>query len=585
MLGTSKLLLVLAVVHQTLALSSHSPRDLEALPAYAVVLNEHGVLNDTVGELLSEDLQAPTHAYPPKRHLLRTPSGQAFLCTVPAVTDDSRKKADAQAEQDALVRARERERGLEHGLALLEPMRQGCLYLRQGWFTYSFCYGSEIRQFHAHELRTPGSTGPTEDPNAEAYTLGMMPEPSAVAAPKYGSGRQSTALQVPTKLGGGDGVGWDEGGRYLSQVWDSGTICDKTGLPREVEVQFHCDTQTIDRIAHIRETSICHYVMLVYTPRLCGERLFLEGHNKNQEPAASIECQPVVKRLQEQLPDTAAIGAEQLGTAAAPPPHALPPLAHPLAAPRAPPPAPVPAPPATPADPAGASHATHADSGELKDLLDEILDLEGSLTLVYDADSGEIESVVTEYGEDVYIDSELKKQLFGEVVQAAVGEAAAKDEKEVEEKRQKTTEETLEDLAKLMHDTIADALRAHAHPGAAGEEPRAAPAGALAAANPVEALLDVIRRTASSASDDGAAREAPEKPLHPGLHNYLQSFQKAKRTMQVPPEAVLGSEAHERLKQRFARRYEAEEQAEKVEEGKRRVSPSAEDGVPPHDEL
>ncbi|GAA6054233.1 hypothetical protein JCM3770_001404 [Rhodotorula araucariae] len=584
MLGSTKLLLVLAVVHEALALSSHSPRDLEALPAYAVVLNERGVLNDTVGALLDEDLDAPAHAYPPKRHLLRTPSGQAFLCTVPAVTDDSRKRADARAEHDAVVRAKERERGLEHGLALLEPMRHGCMYLRQGWFTYSFCYGSEIRQFHAHEMRTPGSTGPTEDATAESYTLGTMPEPTAVA-PKYGSGKPGTALQVPTKLGGGDGVGWDEGGRYLSQLWDSGTICDKTGLPREVEVQFYCNTQTIDRIAHIRETSICRYVMLIYTPRLCGERLFLEGHDKNQEPAASIECQPVVKRLQEELPNTQDVGEEQPGAELPPPSPQLPPISHPAAAPRHSTPAPLPAPAAAPlsTDTDTAPHPSQADTSDLKALLDDILDIEGSLTLVYDPDSGEIESVVTDDGEDVYIDSELKKQLFSEVVQAETGQAELE---KVEEKRQKTTEETLEDLAKLMHDTIAGALRAHANPGPAGEQLRAAPAGAraVAAANPVEALLDVIRRSASAASSDDAADEAREATaLHPGLQNYLQTFQKAKRTMQVPPEAVLGSEAHERLKQRFARRYEAEEHDTEGDEQDQFPSPV--DMTTTHDEL
>ena len=127
-------------------------------------------------------------------------------------------------------------------------------------------------------MRVPGSNGPKEDPDADSYTLGMMPEPSFSPQPKYGSGRHTAELQVPTTLGGGDGLGWDEGGRYLSQVWDAGTICDKTGLPREVEVQvrplspssrplpctcrlltlrtqYHCNTQTIDRIAHIRETS------------------------------------------------------------------------------------------------------------------------------------------------------------------------------------------------------------------------------------------------------------------------------------------------------------------------------------------
>lgn len=99
-------------------------------------------------------------------------------------------------------------------------------------------YGSEIRQFH--EIRVIGSVGPAEDPNSESYSLGIMPEATAVSTtPKYGSGSSAVRqeVQVPSRLGGGEGLGWDEGGRYLTQTWQGGTICDKTGLPREVEVQ------------------------------------------------------------------------------------------------------------------------------------------------------------------------------------------------------------------------------------------------------------------------------------------------------------------------------------------------------------
>ncbi|KPV76536.1 uncharacterized protein RHOBADRAFT_52530 [Rhodotorula graminis WP1] len=559
MLGTARLLLALAIVRQTLALSSHSPRDLEALPAYAVSLAEHGILNDTIADLLAQDVEASSHPYPLKRHLLRTPSGQAFLCTVPAATGETKKQAGARADHDALVRARERERGVQHGLALLEPMRQGCLYLREGWFTYSFCYGNEIRQFHAYDMRVPGTNGPKEDPDADAYTLGMMPEPSFSPEPKYGSGRHSVELQVPTTLGGGDGLGWDEGGRYLSQVWDSGTICDKTGLPREVEVQYHCNTQTIDRIAHIRETSICRYVMLVHTPRLCGDPLFLEGHDKNQEPAATIECQPVVRRLQEQLPEQPAPAA------VAPAPVS---------------PVPVDQPPHHASTAAGAVDDDDLDLEhdvprvDLQTTLDELLDTEGTLTLVYDPDSGEIESIVSDLGEDVFVDSDLKKQLFADMVQAAIGGADGEDGSDGVEKddrhsdddapvgREKTTEESLENLAKLMHDTLAEALRAHAHP--ANEQRPPAPPGdaappAAAAPDPIASLLDVIRRATNPPSSDAERAAKPAPPMHPGLHKYLEGFSKEKRTVRVPPEAILGSEAHERLRARFARRYEAEE--------------------------
>lgn len=88
-----------------------------------------------------------------------------------------------------------------------------------------------------------GSPGPSEDPNADSYTLGQSPAPvAALSPPKYGSGSglmTKGEQRIPATLGGGSdaGFGWDEGGRYLSQKWEGGTICDKTGMPRSVEVQ------------------------------------------------------------------------------------------------------------------------------------------------------------------------------------------------------------------------------------------------------------------------------------------------------------------------------------------------------------
>jgi hypothetical protein len=102
--------------------------------------------------------------------------------------------------------------------------------------------------------------------------------------------------------------------RYLVQRWGSGTLCDMTGLDRTVEVQvrflssfwtapdsfrqFHCNTQSTDKIALIREVSICNYVMVIHTPRLCGEPYFL-GSGSNgaaSEPSQVISCRPIAKK-------------------------------------------------------------------------------------------------------------------------------------------------------------------------------------------------------------------------------------------------------------------------------------------------
>lgn len=52
-----RLISLLAIVSSALALSSHSPIDLEAYPAYTISLNqENPVLNETLDGLLHETL-------------------------------------------------------------------------------------------------------------------------------------------------------------------------------------------------------------------------------------------------------------------------------------------------------------------------------------------------------------------------------------------------------------------------------------------------------------------------------------------------------------------------------------------------
>ncbi|SCV67716.1 BQ2448_5327 [Microbotryum intermedium] len=336
------------------SLSSHSPRDLYSHPQFKVVVSEQVVLNDTIPNLLSQAKTASDDIA--NAHILRIASGQAFLCTVPSVSEDEVEHSVKETTKDAVALQEERERGLENGLALLEPLRTQCLYSKKNWFTYSFCYGKHIRQFH--ELRVAGSVEPVEDVNNWSYTLGRYPAPQPAiekaSPPRHvggggggggagnNNGRANPAAlapgatsavstRAPGTLGGGPemGLGDDEGGLYLTQIWDDGTICDKTGLPREVEVQvripeveevgkkalidltrsiprlqFHCNTQTIDRIALIRETAICRYVMIIHTPRLCSEPVFLErqrASSSSDKGPSAIECRPVVRHLRESV--------------------------------------------------------------------------------------------------------------------------------------------------------------------------------------------------------------------------------------------------------------------------------------------
>ncbi|KAJ7219188.1 hypothetical protein GGX14DRAFT_590577 [Mycena pura] len=174
-----------------------------------------------------------------------------------------------------------------HSWSLLHPLSGTCLYHRQQWFTYSYCHNAEIRQFRelikARSL-TSGPHQPEEDPNWEAYTLGRAP-----AAPEPGADltvAQQDALAANLELAR------SAGSRYLVQRWGDGTMCDKTGKPREVEVQFHCSMATTDTVAFVKEAKTCSYVLVVHTPRLCAEPGFMS--NKDAAEQASISCREIV---------------------------------------------------------------------------------------------------------------------------------------------------------------------------------------------------------------------------------------------------------------------------------------------------
>lgn len=126
--------------------------------------------------------------------------------------------------------------------------------------TDAFCHGSEIRQFHAIKVQNQNGLGIAEDPTQDSYTLGawsnrVMEDEGLMDAKKaraLGSLREILASE--DKAGEdssshnavgfvhGTGRGAFESGngdekRYLVQRWAGGTLCDKTGVERKVEVQ------------------------------------------------------------------------------------------------------------------------------------------------------------------------------------------------------------------------------------------------------------------------------------------------------------------------------------------------------------
>lgn len=154
------------------------------------------------------------------------------------------------------------------------------MYFLSGWWSYSFCYRTQIKQFH----QLPPGNGapiypPTEDPTTPSYVLGEFRSGKDKID---GSSPSTDVVEVRTQ---GET-------RYLVQKLGGGTTCDLTGKERRVEIQYHCSPSSTDRLGWIKEIATCTYLMVIYTPRLCNDVAFLPPRENKANP---ITCKEILK--------------------------------------------------------------------------------------------------------------------------------------------------------------------------------------------------------------------------------------------------------------------------------------------------
>ncbi|KAJ1937605.1 Protein OS-9, partial [Kickxella alabastrina] len=235
--------------------------------------------------------------------VLRVGRQLTYLCRVPRVGSDRvAAEAVAEAARAAALATEEQRQGgagaeeaenaltVRRGLKLLGSLESQCISLTVGFWTYEYCHDQHVRQFH-QETDSSGTIHVLE------YLLGDhrhrrpftdLVSNGAEAAPSVGERRLGEEQQVGGQLTKVIRIGRK---RFLTQVWGGGTLCDITGKPRQVEVQFHCDPNGPERISLADEVAVCRYVLMVNTPRLCADPRFYD----TQESAAyDILCQHVV---------------------------------------------------------------------------------------------------------------------------------------------------------------------------------------------------------------------------------------------------------------------------------------------------
>ncbi|ORY58584.1 glucosidase II beta subunit-like protein-domain-containing protein [Pseudomassariella vexata] len=297
--------------------------DLLAFPQFEVVFSESYISEPEAKSLLESAAEPTQHpSYEAEfgdndiiSHVQPTASGEAsndgdhtvtetyeimtmhphrYLCIIPVIEAPPAPNKTA-TELAKAEEARELARATTHGWELVNELDGTCLYYVSGWWSYSFCYGHDVVQFHA----LPGHKGgpPVRDPNSQEYVLGRVQDSQAAASANTKRGRGGRAVppaveaeSKPAPANPELQVKGDQ--RYLVQRLEDGTLCDLTNRPRTIEIQYHCSPGgTQDRIGWIKEVTTCAYLMLVNTPRLCTDVAF---QPPREQPANIISCRTIV---------------------------------------------------------------------------------------------------------------------------------------------------------------------------------------------------------------------------------------------------------------------------------------------------
>lgn len=211
--------------------------------------------------------------------------GQRYLCSIPIIPEKQPQNSTTSAEQAKAEEEKELMRAAHRGGELLEGMEGSCIYYLSGWWSYSFCYNGEVKQFHQKApSRNVPIFPPEEDKTVDSYILGRFPKSEKGGKKDKGSrktldGEQSSdegqeeegnakAREDRTSGSGSEVARLETRGnaRYMVQKLEGGTRCDLIRKDRKIEIQ----------VCHIRFNSLifanwCSFIVN-HSPLVTGSR-------------------------------------------------------------------------------------------------------------------------------------------------------------------------------------------------------------------------------------------------------------------------------------------------------------------------
>lgn len=180
--------------------------------------------------------------------------GQRYLCSIPVLPEELSQNTTVSAEDAKAEEEKELMRATDRGWELLEGMQGNCIYYLSGWWSYSFCYKDEVKQFHQlPPSRAVPIYPPVEDPTVKSFILGRFPEKKNEKSEE----RKTLGSEHDTRELDDEGNSKEDekavdlprletkgSSRYMVQRLGAGTVCDLTGRERKIEVQVR-DTMAL----------------------------------------------------------------------------------------------------------------------------------------------------------------------------------------------------------------------------------------------------------------------------------------------------------------------------------------------------
>ncbi|CAI5703934.1 unnamed protein product [Peronospora effusa] len=163
---------------------------------------------------------------------------------------------------------------------LLQPLEdaQKCITRTEGWWTYEFCFGRSVRQYHRD----------ADGRITAEFSLGMFDEEGNRELERTGSALVSEYIDathdVPRPA-------------YL-ELYDDGTICkdSENHVPRKAKVLYYCSHGgTSHHILTVKETQTCTYTVKVSSPVLCDHPHFYNDKETSNQAAEILHCIPAVE--------------------------------------------------------------------------------------------------------------------------------------------------------------------------------------------------------------------------------------------------------------------------------------------------